>query len=307
MQPLLNPAPTPADGPPPPPPLPASGMSAAAWLVFPLALLGTLLGALGLLTWLGAPEGIHFRDSAAAVTYTTGAALVIERLIETGWGLLNATQLGGYWPMSGVATYVGTMVNDLSAAFAPFLDEAEGALTAAGGAATSAASAATRLQEDVATFRAEINSLTKLGRPGKQQSLLVSAATAQRIQYLRDKYYLALAGVEQAARVAGSTVSGLQNFVATFKDNPGRRIISLCLGGIIGVLVAAGLGLDLFQALSDDAHAAQLATPLAQALHITLTGLVIGLGSGPTHELISLIQQAKEGRKGANAAQPEQP
>jgi hypothetical protein len=61
--------------------------------------------------------------------------------------------------------------------------------------------------------------------------------------------------------------------------------------------------LDLFQALSDGAPPT---SDLIVSFHVVLTGLVIGSGAAPTHEVIRLIQEAKEQRKGANASQPDQ-
>lgn len=306
----LTPAPAAAgNNPPPPPPIPVSGMSKWAWLAFPLLLAVSFTVALLVLWCYPTSASITFKDAAAAATFTTGAAIVIERLIETGWVLVSTTELGSYWPMSGIAAYAGAMVNGLSAAFKPFVDEADNVLKMANGAVTDATKAAASIKTDVANFETEIQNLQKQGRPGTQQSLLLSAATSQRVQYLQAKYKSVIATVTNAAEVAGTTVNGLQNFVATFKDNPGRRIISLCLGGIMGIATTSVLGLDLFQALANDPHL----TPPAgshldffRALHIVFTGLVIGLGAGPTHELIRLIQEAKESRKGTNAAQPSQ-
>lgn len=307
--PAALPTPAPAvvpNNPPPPPPIPVSGMSKWAWLAFPLLLAGSFVVAL-LALWINPTSAsITFKDAAAAATFTTGAAIVIERLIETGWALVSTTQLGSYWPMSGIAAYAGEMVNGLSAAFKPFVDEADNVLAVAKDEITNAAKAAESIKTDVANFETEIQNLQKQGRPGTQQSLLLSAATSQRVQYLEAKYKAAIATVTDAAAVANTTVNGLQNFVATFKDNPGRRIISLCLGGMMGIATTSVLGLDLFQALADAPHLPPTGPHCVffRALHIVFTGLVIGLGAGPTHELIRLIQEAKESRKGRNASQP---
>ncbi len=280
-------------------------MSTAAWLGFPLVLLGTVVVALLVLNLEAAQaSGLHFTDASSAVTFTTGAALVIERLIEAGWTLSSTTRLGSYWPMSGIAAYAGQLVSNLDAAFEPFVAEADAALQAAGGATANVQQAATAMKQDIAKFGLEIAELRKVGQPSNQQSLLLSAATAQRIEYLKNKYQAQLGSVSRAATLARSAVDSLQDFVATFKDNPGRRIISICVGGVIGIIVTTYLRLDLFQALATPGTA-----PMAggdAALHIVLTGLVIGLGASPTHEVIRLVQEAKEQRKGTNASQPDQ-
>src|SRR5207244_2208268 len=107
--------------------------------------------------------------------------------------------------------------------------------------------------------------------------------------------------------VAGVAVSGLTDFVATFKDNPGRRLYSVLLGVVIGVLVAAVFGLDLFAAIQSAPVAAgapavksgSLFDPLP-SLGIAVTGLVMGLGSNPTHEVIRAIQEFKKAKKAEN-------
>lgn len=288
----------------PTPPIPPSGMSEVAWLVFPLVLLGSAVLALVILWASGATASIRFSDASAAITFTTGAALVIERLIETGWTIYATTKAGSYWPMSGVSTYVTQLVNNLDTAFDPFLAEANKTLATAAGTTETIKTAVTGLKQDITRFKGEIAELRKLGQPSNQQSLLLSAATAQRIHYLKVKYSATLDTVGYAATLASSAVDGLQNFAATFKDNPGRRIISICIGGTIGIIVTGSLQLDLFEALATGSQPP--AAGFTAAFHIVLTGLVIGLGAGPTHEVIRLIQESKERRKGANASQPDQ-
>lgn len=307
----MLPAPTapapvvPPDTPAPAPPLPPSGMSRVATLALALLLALAFAGAAAWAGWGGGRAGLAFTDSAAAVTYTTGAAIVIERLIETGWALLSTTQLGSYWPMLGVANYAGQLVNGLSAAFEPSLARTDAVLTDVGNAGTSLHADATSLRQDVVNFQHELAGLRQQGRPGNQQGLVLSAATAQRIRYLREKYLGLLDGIDHAAAVASAAAGDLQSFIATFKDNPGRRIVSLCGGGILGLGTAACLGLDLFAALGKTDNSAAT-YGLTHGLHVALTGLVIGLGAGSTHELIRLLQESKDTRKGLNAEQPSQ-
>jgi len=50
-------------------------------------------------------------------------------------------------------------------------------------------------------------------------------------------------------------IEGVANFVETFRDNSGRRLISLFAGSLVGMLIAGLIGLDVFTAV--------LGTPLA--------------------------------------------
>jgi hypothetical protein len=151
-----------------------------------------------------------------------------------------------------------------------------------------------------------------------------------------------LNSVSPAARLSlyvdlsGTAIQGATDFLATFKDNPGRRLLSIYAGCVLGLVVAGLLGLDVFRAVLDEpaggatAQVARYASapgrPEAAAadehhgigdwpgsawdwlreatdfehIGVALTGLVIGLGSNPTHEVIRVLQEYKKTRKSGN-------
>jgi len=89
--------------------------------------------------------------------------------------------------------------------------------------------------------------------------------------------------------------------VATFKDNPGRRLISICAGAILGLIAAWALGLDAFQAAYQAPPGDVVGgVPPQWQWGIAVTGLLMGLGSTPTHEVIKLVQEVKKSRKTGN-------
>ena len=103
--------------------------------------------------------------------------------------------------------------------------------------------------------------------------------------------------VATTGKIAGTALSGLSDFLATFKDNPGRRLLSIEIGIFAGILVAAVGGLDVIAGVQN-----QGVTDPTKLLPMTIggivfTGLVMGLGSSPTHEVIQTLQQYKEQRK----------
>ena len=78
----------------------------------------------------------------------------------------------------------------------------------------------------------------------------------------------------------------MSQFVGSVADNPGRRIISLYAGVAIGLIGSFVVGLDVF-----NATIGTTAGTGADSLKwgVAITGVVMGLGSAPTHELIKAL------------------
>lgn len=115
----------------------------------------------------------------------------------------------------------------------------------------------------------------------------------------RRREEVALAYIERhepAAAMAAATVpaatvlSGIGDVIASVSDNPGKRLLSLQLGALIGLFVAVLIPLDLFTAVLHPSERASV-------LGVVVTGIVMGLGSSPTHELIKSLQQYKDRNK----------
>jgi hypothetical protein len=101
------------------------------------------------------------------------------------------------------------------------------------------------------------------------------------------------------SEIAGTALSGLGDFLGTFKDNPGRRLLSIQIGLLAGLLVAAIGGLDVIAGVQNQGATTALAP--ATIGGVIFTGLLMGLGSSPTHEVISTLQQYKQQSKTAGA------
>jgi hypothetical protein len=242
-----------------------------------------------------------FTDATAVLTFIGGAAIAIERTIEVFWTALTGV-LGAYWPLNAINRQVKTMEKDLDTALKPFHEKAQildqlkkkGKFT----------------QEQLATVGNEIDrmktrfdELVKL-TPDNQRMQLLAAAASQNIGYLHQKYRKFAPELDQALDTANAAINGLQDFLSTFKDNPGRRLISIFLGATIGLIVAGIFNLDVFQAVLGTPEGVD---PFVIDLRVVATGLAIGLGSNPTHEVIKAIQVYKESRKGENIAKPNLP
>jgi hypothetical protein len=244
-----------------------------------------------------------FKDAAATLGFITGAAVAIERVVEIFWTILGGV-LGSYWPLSAISRQVKTMVADLDTALQPFHESASlglDQLAEQGVLAQEQLAAAEREIERMKSRFDEILVLT----PDNQRIQLLAAAASQNVSYLYQKYGDYLPHLKQATETANAAINGLQDFLATFKDNPGRRLISLFLGAVLGLVVAGIFSLDVFQAVLETP--AQGVEGALVDLRVILTGLVMGLGSNPTHEVIRAIQEYKENRKGENIARPNLP
>lgn len=57
---------------------------------------------------------------------------------------------------------------------------------------------------------------------------------SQNVNYFYKKYGNIVSDVDTASNIANTAIDGLQNFLSTFKDNPGRRLISIYMGAVLG-------------------------------------------------------------------------
>ena len=130
--------------------------------------------------------------------------------------------------------------------------------------------------------------LAKLGPSNRRARDLAKAASIS-AQWFRDTH--AEQSIRDAAERVQLTAKALTNFLDTFNDNPARRLISILLGCIIRVIAAGALSLDVLQAT--------LGTTPFRNVGTAITGIVIGIGANPTHELIKTLQETKQRRRTA--------
>jgi ABC-type multidrug transport system fused ATPase/permease subunit len=224
--------------------------------------------------------------SAAVLSIAGATAVGIERIIEAFWTVIGLTK-GTFWPVKQLNGLVGQLDASLDPFFTKARAEIETVATAAGKTADEIAKIKAEFDRVQQELNARITQL-KTVAPDSQQVQLITTATTDAMNFLEAKYP-EIAGV---VALANSSVTGVKDFLATFKDNPGRRLISIYMGAFIGLIVATVLKLDLF-------HAAWGADPLkvsptGVAFGVAFTGLMMGLGAGPTHEVIRSIQEFKK-------------
>lgn len=252
--------------------------------------------------FLVAPESnAGFADAAAVIAFATMAAVGIERVLEICWTLIDqARSLGAYWPMSvilpqivAIESQTNTLLNPLFAQAKSALDTAKAGAT--GPALTQIEAHLSQLETTRTLMLARVEQATSLA-PGSARIANVSAAAtamSDEMEAALNTVGTATATVQielEKVRLAADNALGI---IATFGDNPARRIGSLLVGAALGALVAGAVGINLFAAILDDGSNSLLQGRLG----ILVTGLIVGLGTGPTHELVKSLESSKKARQ----------
>lgn len=242
------------------------------------------------------------RDAAAALAMIGAASVGVERVIEMLWTALGSF-LGEWWPLSIVRQQVQALEDDLDPAVRKFYEEATKGLDLAAAAGKLTTEELTRAKAELATQKANLEAqLTQLRKlaPDSQRAQLLSVAAKQKVDLIEAKFADFSDDVQRAVNEAQQSITALGDFVATFKENPGKRLISLWAGMLLGLGAASFLGLDVFVAVF--APDGTVLAPTPDPIGVVATGLVIGLGAGPTHEVVRVLQEVKKSRKTENQA-----
>lgn len=263
------------------------------------------LGVGSFLAYINAPLPNHgFADAAAAITLITAASVGIERVTEMLWTVLGSF-VGEWWPLSIINAQIAALTDDLDPVVKTFYASANSALDVArsNGQLTAAglAKAQAELTAQQTALTARLAELKVLA-PSSQRAHLLATTVGQNVALVAANYASFSDDVQRAVNIANQSVVGLSDFVATLKDNPGKRLISLWVGMLLGLAVAGFLGLDIFAAVLGGGVPSLPVPP--DPTGIVVTGLVVGLGASPTHEVISLLQEIKKARTTENQPSP---
>src|SRR5712692_3564417 len=226
-----------------------------------------------------------FRDASAVLALATGLAVGIERTIEGFWTTIGQLK-SAWWPLDVPDKAMETLTANFTKTLGPFFAQvnATAARAAAAGSWTEQQIAAAK--DELATLERAINDAVAAGIGGGH-AIAATSAIRKQVTVLEQRYQLS-GPTLQAVR---DQLDGIASFVATFQENPGRRLISLFMGAILGLGAAGLLGLDMVHA------AAGTASTSGFHWGVAVTGIVVGLGSSPTHELIRSIQEYKQSQK----------
>ncbi len=272
-------------------------MTGKVWAFFlGFVVLSGMVGA-----WISPETNAGFADGAAVLAFVTLVAVGIERMIEVCWTLLGQNQqFGGWWPLNQIATSVASVEQETNNLLVSAFKEVK----------TSLESAKTTLEQGTNAFKDVEDKLTEIEMaqsylgarlkaarelaPGSSRFAITTHVAADAARVFGGAATLVGDGARvatQAVDKAAQAVSIATTIVSSFGDNPARRIASILLGAGAGMLVAGFMGLNLFRAvLGQDAGLA------VGVVGVLLTGIVMGLGSSPTHEVIKALKNYKESR-----------
>ncbi len=252
---------------------------------------------MGFVAHYSAAPNVGFASASAVLTLIGGVAVGIERIMEVFWTFMSQFK-GSWWPLNAVGQQVNNLVSSLDAKLEPFFEETNAAIDEMAKMEKWSQEKVAAAKKEVDDLRARLNKLKELA-PDNQRINMIATAAFQGVSYLEKKY----PELQYKASVAHQAIAGMSDFVASFKENPGKRLISIYIGAILGMIVAGAVGLDLFLAAMGVQSAPQK-TGFFPYWGVAFTGLVMGLGSGPTHEIIRTIQEIKKSRKSDNDPVP---
>jgi hypothetical protein len=264
-----------------------------------------------LLAGIIAPKEVNtgFKDSTSVLAFISLSAVAIERCIEAFFSVLSG-KLGEWWPLKVVRDEFDTFEKQTNDVLNPIVDETIKGLTAAINAGDKTADELARIQGQINTvnstatrLRTQYASVTAKLAPGSARLARVSEINAsmtgvlQGVQATSANY---TSDAIQLLQKANDATNDASLIISSFSDNPARRAASLALGASLGMLVAGFVGLNLFVATlaGPNGQPPDFPTVLAGWLGVVLTGIVIGLGSGPTHEVVKSLQAYKDSRNG---------
>lgn len=261
--------------------------------LFIIAAIILFIAAFGFVAQFASPLQAGITSSAAALTIITASAVGIERALESFWTYIGLTR-GSWWPLGPVREQLDGLLTSLDASFEPFYLEAQSTMQKLQQAEEWGQEKLDAAARDLAEVKKHVDQLRKLPIDN-QRVQLIAASASRSVEYFTQKY----PEIKEAAGLARYGIQGITTFVETFKDNPGRRLISLFAGALAGMVIAGIVGLDLFQAVLQTEVSSQ-ANGLLPHVGIAVTGLLMGLGANPTHEVIRLLQEFKKSRINAN-------
>jgi hypothetical protein len=280
-----------------------------AWAATLLA----VLVACGLIGAFIAPEvpNTGFKDAASVLAFVSLAAVAIERSIEGGFSAMSG-RFGEWWPLRAVRAEFDTFEASTNRVLGPVTKDTLDQLAAAKQVALAAGADVASIQglidgvtREQARLAQQLDDVQKKLPPGSARLARLGEINTAMATTLHDAHQLsaqATTGAQAALREASDLAERASLIISSFGDNPARRMAALLLGASLGMLIAAGIGLNLFAAtLAPPAGAADLAGLLAGKVGVVLTGIVIGLGSAPTHEVVKSLQAYKEARSGSVA------
>lgn len=218
-------------------------------------------------------------------------AVGIERTIEGIWSVIDVA-VGSFWPLDEVAKQIVGRINALGQPLEPYLKDFNKLLDKGNSAVEKLN--ADQVKEAQDELNTSLSQLSKFAAKNGSSQLFV-AGVEQKLYDLQKRYPLDQNEVAAIIKTMKGGTTDVDNFVKSFQENPGRKLISLWMGILLGLVAAWILGLDLL------ATVLQAGQSHSVPLGIILAGVVMGLGSSPAHEIIQGIQDWRMAQGGTTS------
>jgi len=138
---------------------------------------------------------------------------------------------GTKWPLGPLSDQFTAVVGNLDTTLSPFYKEADAALQRVAQAQSWTQARLEEARQELGQVQAQVTQIRSLA-PDSQQVELVATSAAQVVEYIKNKYQDPQ--LAAAAKMATDSLDSINDLVASFKENPGRRLISIYLGSFLG-------------------------------------------------------------------------
>jgi hypothetical protein len=257
------------------------------WILIAIILVVLLIGLIIFTFFLSSAANSSFSDPAIAITAIGLISVGIERTIETIWSILGILGLDLWSYRIFLNKEDQSFILNLNQSFQGFMQNAIKALGNDQGTITTAEPYLANIQAIFNNLGAYLDGSGSINTYDPQLKLLANTSLTS-LENLAKNF----PDLQTIADTTSKAVNATTDFFDTFKDNPIRRLVSIYIGVILGLGVASLTGLDVIKATLN------YSIPGA----VALTGVLFGLGSNPTHEVIQLLSEIKLGRQAENAA-----
>jgi hypothetical protein len=234
-------------------------------------------------------------DAAGLLALIAAAAVGIERAIEGLWTVVGQLT-HAWWPMNEMAAQITELEGDLNDRLAEVYKSVAAVTNSLDANGNVIETKLNEAEPKIADMKKRIEELQGLAKDNQRVNL-IAATALQNVAILEQQY----PAIQSSVGVANQAIAGLTDFAASFRDNPARRMFSLVIGAVLGLIVAWIMRLDVFLAVFGSAPQVQFMPYVG----VALSGLLIGLGSGPTHDVVAVLQEVKKLRASQSQPGPE--
>lgn len=247
----------------------------------------------------GRPLAAVGASAAAILALVSALSVGIERVLEGFWTLVDTLSSNPKNIFYVDAKALETFAKHFDAVVRPPLEKARTALATVDAGAVKVKADKPKVQAKVDDLLTQVNAVM-----ANQQSPKAWPALGDLQAGLQGVSNMLNSGkVQTDLQAAVTGVDALSNLGSSLAQNPGRKLLSLLAGSVMGLGATWVLGLDaIHAALGTKPLSFVLGSPATWPWGMVFTGLVVGLGSNPTHELIGALQAYKQNAQGSSPA-----